>query len=62
MLVAGPHRHGLQDQDQQGQPHRQLRKKIMKRDGEREVEPMNRQSVHISPSSRIRSMRDFARA
>jgi hypothetical protein len=46
VLVARPQCHGLEDEDQQRQPHGQLRKDVVKRHREGEVQTVNRQSVH----------------
>ena len=42
VLVAGAQRHGFQNHDQQRQAHGQLRKEVMKGDGESEMQPMDR--------------------
>src|SRR5579871_4424097 len=46
MLIACPQSHRLEDQDQEREPHRQLRKNIMKRHRESEVQAVNSKSVH----------------
>ena len=46
MLVAGTQCHGLEHQDQQGQPHGELRKQVVKRNSEREMQSMNGEGVH----------------
>ena len=46
VFVAGAQRHGLEDQDQQRQPHGQLGKQVVKRDREGEMQPVNREGVH----------------
>ena len=41
---------GLQDDDQQRQPHGELRKQVVESDGEREMQAMNRQRrIHGDP-------------
>ena len=42
MFVAGAQRHGLEHHDQQRQPHGQLRKQVVKCDGEGEVQTVKR--------------------
>ena len=42
-FVAGPQRHGLQDQDQKRQSHGELRKQIVVGDSESEMEPVHDQ-------------------
>src|SRR6266404_366872 len=54
--IAGSQRFGLQVDEQQRQPHRQLRKNIVKRNREREVQPVY---VHCL-SHRVTSWRFFA--
>jgi hypothetical protein len=41
MLVSSAHGHGLEHQDQQRQPHGQLRKEVMKGDGECKMQTVN---------------------
>ena len=43
MLVAGAQRHGLQNHEQQRQPHGQLRKDVVERYGKSEMQPVNRE-------------------
>ena len=42
----GAKREGLQHEDQEREPHRELRKQIVIRDGEREMQPMEGERIH----------------
>jgi hypothetical protein len=57
MFIAGSQRFGLQIDQQQRQPHRQLWKNVVKGDREREVQPVY---VHCL-SHRVTSRKFFAR-
>jgi hypothetical protein len=46
MLVAGTQRHGLEHDEQQCQAHGQLRKDVVERDGESEMQPVDGQRIH----------------
>jgi hypothetical protein len=53
MLIAGSQFHRFKNHNQQGQAHGQLRKQIVERDCERELEPMNIQSgFHFTPRAK----------
>ena len=42
LFIAGAQRHGLEDDNQERQSHGQLRKDVVKRDGERELKAVDR--------------------
>src|SRR5208282_809109 len=51
-IVAGSQRERLQDEDQQGKAHRELRKNVVKRNGEGKVQAVHRECVPHGPSTR----------
>ena len=43
--IVGPQIHRLQNDDERGQSHGELREEVMKRNGESEAEPMHQQGI-----------------